>query len=99
MRKNVLLFSQTFVHNLQLLHLNYFVSSFKGLIKLLAHAVMLDSKEGRVEDDADGDGRFEEGVVNHLEEEVLELEPARVADAATATSSTVPILRCFWQTA
>jgi hypothetical protein len=45
----------------------------------------------------DGDGGFEERVVNHFEEEVLKFEPTAVADAATAAAGAVAILRRFWK--
>ncbi len=74
---------------------DYLVSSFQGFVELLAHAVMLDGKECRVEDDADGDCGLEEGVVNHPEQKVLEPQPAPVAHATAATSGTVSVFRCF----
>ena len=57
---------------------------------------MLDGKEGRVEDDADRDGRLEQRVVDHFEQEVLKLEPTAVADAAASASGAIAVLCCFW---
>ncbi len=76
---------------------DYLVSSFQGFVELLAHAVMLDGQECRVEDDADGDCGLEEGVVNHPEQKVLEPQPAPVAYAAAATSGAISVFRGFWK--
>ena len=58
---------------------------------------MLDGEECRVEDDAYGHGSLEEGVVNDPEEDILELQPAPVAEATAATSGAVAILGRFWK--
>ncbi len=42
------------------------------MFEILAHAVMLGREEGRVEDDAERDGRVEQHVVHDDEEDVLE---------------------------
>ena len=44
----------------------YLISGFQGFIQLLAHSVMLDGQEGRVQDDAQCHGRLDQGRVDDL---------------------------------
>ena len=68
------------------------------MLKVLAHSVVLGGEEGRVEDDAEGDGGVEDHVMDHEEERVLETQPEVVVQAELATARTVAVVvRRFWR--
>lgn len=67
------------------------------MFEIVAHAVMLSREEGRVQDDAEGDGRVEQHVVHDHVENVLEAEPELVVEAAATTSGTIPVVSGFWK--
>lgn len=70
---------------------SYLVANVQDMFELIAHAMMLGGEEGRVEDDAQRDRRFEKHVVDDDEEEVLEAQPQLVVDAVAPAAGTVSI--------
>ena len=65
------------------------------MLEVLAHPVVLCREEGRVEDDAEGDGAVEQHVVDHEVEGVLEPQPEVVVDAPRATPGAVAVVGSF----
>ena len=68
------------------------VAGVQDMLQVLAHAVVLDGKENRVEDDAERHHKVEQGVVDHREENVLGPQPALVVQAAGLAAGTVPVV-------
>ncbi len=66
------------------------------MLEVLAHAVVLRRQEGRVEDDAEGDGGVEDHVVHHQEEGVLEAQPQVVVQAELAAPGAVAVVGSLW---
>ena len=67
------------------------------MLEVLAHAVVLGGEEGGVEDDAEGDGRVEEHVVNDDEEHVLKAQPEAVVEAAPLATRPVTVGAGLWK--
>ena len=68
------------------------VAHVQYVLEVLAHAVVLRGQEGRVEDDAEGDGGVEQHVVHHQEERVLEAQPQVVVQAELAAARAVAVV-------
>ena len=63
------------------------------MFEVFAHAVVFNGEESRVEDDAEGHGHVEEGVVDKGQQAVLELDPTLVGarQAAHGAETTVAV--------
>jgi len=73
----------------------YLVANVENVFQVLAHSVVLGGQKGRVEHDAEGDGRVEEHVMDDHVQGVLEAQPQLVVQAESSTAGTITIIVGF----